>query len=280
MTPGGDKRRVNVALTLDEARTALAGDYDLLLERIRQGLEDNEVRCPDCLSPPGARHYCHGRGEVVLADEFGSAHAGSSWSDFPCISFQTRIIEQGYGWVDKASGYGWVSLGRGKRIGAHRLAYEEVHGPIPEGLEIDHLCHNPSCVQVKHLEAVTRTGNMRRTRPALSDHCIHGHPFDEANTIVRADGRRRCRQCNRDNARAWRERQAAKAPQQDVAVSGKALTAREVARQLGVHENTVRNWRIRGIVEPSLLLPSGGRRFSPDDLERIRAEMHAGRLGQ
>lgn len=71
MTPRGDKRRVNVTLTLHEAKAALAGDYDLLLERVRLDLEDNEVRYPDCLSPPGARHYCFGRSGYVRNGDFG-----------------------------------------------------------------------------------------------------------------------------------------------------------------------------------------------------------------
>lgn len=45
---------------------------------------------------------------------------------------------------------------------AHRWAYESIYGPIPEGLEIDHLCENPTCVNPEHLEPVTRGENMAR----------------------------------------------------------------------------------------------------------------------
>ncbi len=45
---------------------------------------------------------------------------------------------------------------------AHRRYYEQEHGPIPPGLEIDHLCRNRACVNPEHLEAVTRTVNVRR----------------------------------------------------------------------------------------------------------------------
>lgn len=45
---------------------------------------------------------------------------------------------------------------------AHRVAYEEFRGPIPEGLEIDHRCRNPMCINPEHLEAVTPQENKAR----------------------------------------------------------------------------------------------------------------------
>ena len=58
---------------------------------------------------------------------------------------------------------------KGKRILAHRLAYEAFYGPIPKNLEIDHLCHNKSCVNVNHLEAVTHQVNSQRRKNAKLD---------------------------------------------------------------------------------------------------------------
>jgi transposase-like protein len=51
------------------------------------------------------------------------------------------------------------------------------------------------------------------------------------------------------------------------------LNVRDTARALGVHENTVRNWEERGILRAARLPGSGYRRFSPQDVERLRGEM-------
>ncbi len=66
-------------------------------------------------------------------------------------------------------GYGQTAV-RGKPELAHRVYYERVYGPIPEGKEIDHLCRNHACVRPDHLEAVSHVVNVRRGRATtLSD---------------------------------------------------------------------------------------------------------------
>ena len=96
-------------------------------------------------------------------------------------------------------GYGRFRVGGGKVL-AHRFAYELLVGPIPEGLESDHLCRNRGCVNPAHLEPVTQQVNRLRGvgLPALSarkTHCKNGHPFNAANTYHRRDGDRECRTC-------------------------------------------------------------------------------------
>ena len=83
---------------------------------------------------------------------------------------------------------------------AHRVMYFLAFGPIPEGLEIDHLCSNRGCVNPSHLEAVTHRVNTLRGSSMVAinrakTHCIRGHAFDEANTIQRRPGHRECRAC-------------------------------------------------------------------------------------
>ena len=116
-------------------------------------------------------------------------------------------------------GYIHVSQTRSKKA-AYRLAYEWFVGPIPEGLEIDHVCRVPSCVNPTHLEAVTHAENVRRGDVALifgsRTHCGNGHPFSGDNVRGRSDCNGRvCRTCAREanrrfNARHDREELRAK----------------------------------------------------------------------
>lgn len=67
-------------------------------------------------------------------------------------------------------GYGAFTR-RGKTSAVHRITYELTHGPIPEGLFIDHICHNPPCVNPDHLRPVTpkqNQENLTSTRRASS----------------------------------------------------------------------------------------------------------------
>jgi hypothetical protein len=106
------------------------------------------------------------------------------------------------------AGYGTFQL-HGRSSLAHRVAYELEHGPIPNGLEIDHLCKNPSCVRPSHLEAVTREENMRRAPSwggfanKAKTHCLRGHAYDEGNTVHLKGGGRTCLICKRERNRKY-----------------------------------------------------------------------------
>jgi HNH endonuclease len=106
-------------------------------------------------------------------------------------------------------GYGQFGLARGKAVRAHRLAYELTIGPIPDGLELDHLCRVRNCVNPAHLEPVTHAENMRRAVSAWAiTHCPAGHEYTPDN-IVRSHPGLVCRTCH--NARNRRSAQARRA---------------------------------------------------------------------
>jgi hypothetical protein len=94
---------------------------------------------------------------------------------------------------------------------AHRVAYELLIGPIPDGLQLDHLCRVRHCVNPAHLEPVTGRENILRgfapsACRARQTECWRGHPFDDVNTYRRTDGTRACRECNRDSVRRYKAR--------------------------------------------------------------------------
>lgn len=129
------------------------------------------------------------------------------------------VVDEATGcWVwqggdDHGKGYGRIHR-YGRTMPAHRYFYELAKGPIPDGLELDHLCRNVKCVNPDHLEPVTPRENVRRgTTPAarnmVATHCVHGHPLAGANLYIARDGHRQCRACQRRSSRDYRARKRA-----------------------------------------------------------------------
>lgn len=119
-------------------------------------------------------------------------------------------------WGGGKSGGGYGSFAVDSRDGergatnvkAHRWSYEHFVGPVPDGLELDHLCRNRGCVNPAHLEPVTHLENVRRGSRCGTrlTHCKRGHEFTPENTYTRKDGARICRSCHREHVRACKER--------------------------------------------------------------------------
>jgi hypothetical protein len=117
-----------------------------------------------------------------------------------CWLWTKNRCKQGYGQVF------WA----GRQAKAHRVAYELTKGPVPAGLELDHLCRNRACVRPDHLDPVTHRVNVLRgegvaARRARRTHCPQGHPYDEKNTY-RFGRQRMCRACHLVHTRAHKAR--------------------------------------------------------------------------
>ena len=113
-------------------------------------------------------------------------------------------IWQGY---IRKDGYGGYTPKHARPRLAHRIAYELAHGPVPQGLELDHECRNKACVL--HVRAVTHRENMRNTDKAQQTHCCRGHALTGRNVIVKANGCRNCRTCKQaqERARYWERKE-------------------------------------------------------------------------
>jgi hypothetical protein len=123
-----------------------------------------------------------------------------------------RSSDECWPWLaGKAKGYGTFSIG-GRSHPAHTISYQQIIGPVPIGLQLDHLCRNRGCVNPQHLEPVTRKENILRgvsfsAVNGAKTHCPNGHPYDSAHTRVDPRlGYRRCRECQ---AAGKRRRRAA-----------------------------------------------------------------------
>ena len=174
---------------------------------------------------------CGGTGKIVRGlcgkhyakwRKYGDPLAGREFAleEGPDKILSKMVVSETGCWVWTGNmhvdGYGLVYTKKRRfREYAHRYAYSTFVGPIPDGLQIDHLCHTRDetctggiecphrrCVNPDHLELVTQLENFKRGRNPLSlnarkTHCKNGHEFTPENTATRSDGYRRCMECDR-----------------------------------------------------------------------------------
>ncbi|MFD9716714.1 RNA polymerase sigma factor [Streptomyces sp. NPDC059076] len=161
-------------------------------------------------------------------------------------------------WTGNTNNNGYPRLtidGRAKN--AQRIAHELFVGPIPDGHTVGRTCHQVDlscvggvtclhrrCINFRHLFVMTRAEAGKSGRSvggalAARTHCVHGHPFDEANTLVRKTGDRQCRACRRIGARNAKLRSAERAEQRKRAFG--ALYAAQQGFVTGVVLSEVRD---------------------------------------
>lgn len=187
------------------------------------------------------------------------------------------------------SGYGRFTAeihGRRNMVAmAHRWIYERWVGAIPDGMEVDHLCHDPAvctlgdecphrrCMNSTHLTVVAPGANGLRSSNVVKTHCKHGHAFTPENTYLQpATGSRSCRTCRKEQRPVASEVQPIpKQVQFPVMVRGKVASRRTVKARTrkivaardgdwcllcglppaGLHLHRVRYGSEGGVYEPS-----------------------------
>ena len=128
-------------------------------------------------------------------------------------------LGRGHCWVwngaRNARGYGVIGIGGhdGSTVLVHRLLFESRFGAVPVGMDLDHVCRNPSCANPAHLEVVDhRTNVLRGSLRTVAIHnsgmCHRGHPRSES--YLTADGAViYCKTCRREYRQEWRQRRRA-----------------------------------------------------------------------
>lgn len=121
-------------------------------------------------------------------------------------------------WMGSTSGsrgYAVFSVSN-KTTYVHRWVYEQVVGPIPSDMTIDHECNVPACVNPEHLRVMTMRDNCLRgdgptARLARRTHCAEGHRLggDNVHWFRLARGERSCRRCHNERAKRYRRHRKA-----------------------------------------------------------------------
>ena len=112
-----------------------------------------------------------------------------------CVVSTYSVGSHGYAQV------GWTENGRTVMHLVHRLVYQVVYGPVPDGMTVDHICRNRRCVNWMHLRLLSNRVNATLNGNALKTHCKRGHEFTPENTRYNTAGYRECVTCRRKQVR-------------------------------------------------------------------------------
>ena len=122
---------------------------------------------------------------------------GLTASTDECIEWDMCLDARYYGRKSVKTAVGW------RPMLVHRLVWEEVRGPIPEGMSILHRCDNPPCINIDHLFIGTQGDNMRdmtakgHNAQKERTHCPKGHPLEAPNLVTSPSVKqRKCLKCH------------------------------------------------------------------------------------
>lgn len=157
-----------------------------------------QCKVDDCWRPPHIRGFCgpHYNKVKRYGDPLAGKAVRSGATDLERWSHYIDVQGDCWIWTGSKNSQGYSGFYyHGGRQSGHVVGWLLLVGPVPAGLELDHLCRVPSCVNPDHLEPVTSRENTRRGAAYKGTRCVAGH-FD---WYYRPDrpGARQCRECRR-----------------------------------------------------------------------------------
>lgn len=157
---------------------------------MRVGMVTTKIRCvsPRRIVPPEQRFWPKVDKNGPVSDF--APHLGPCWI---WTAGKNRV------------GYGKFSI-MYDTVPAHQFAYRTLVGPVPAGLQLDHLCMVPACVNPSHLEPVTFAENVGRSpkHPRNKTHCKHGHPLSGDNLMrLKCRNERVCKTCSSNRKKRY-----------------------------------------------------------------------------